>query len=231
MNSAVQQESQFHAAVQDRFGKYIGKQIADKAVKELRSLGIDPEELEPVASGTSNNAMIYSVDNLAVKLVTNVEVYNEPVDDKVKLKPLAAANIGFDMGNVPITLVVTPLMSTKGVTVKHVKALCHELDKSGKLLRDNKTDNVALTREGLPYVIDDGAVILRSQLSPLERGTPHLYPANSGQNRSTGQWDAEASSHSFHWPENQMDIPEFREAFTNLMKRRSKAAELSPIRG
>lgn len=231
MNQVIQKESQFHSAVKDRFGIYTGKAIADRAVKELRSLGIDPEELKPVTSGTSKNVMIYSVDNLAVKLMTNVEGYNETVDDKVKLKPLAAAYVGFDMGNAPITLVVTPLMSTKAVTERHVKALCHELDKSGKLFRDNKPDNVALTRDGLPYVIDDGAVTLRSQLNPLERMQPYHYPANSGQDLKTGTWDAEASSHKFRWPENQMDIPEFREAAANLVERRRKAAELSPLKG
>lgn len=228
MAKPIKQESPFYASVKDRFGTHTGKQVLDNAIRELRSLGIDPDELQPAAHGAAKNSVIFCVDNLAIKLVTSVEGYNEPVDDKVKLRPLVAANIGFDMGSAPITLVVTPLMNTTRVTQKHVKALCHELDKRGKLFRDNKSDNVALTREGLPYVIDDGAITRPAQLNPLERAKPYLYPA--GYDTQTGKWDIDASSHGFQWPENQMDIPEFREAAANLLERRRKAAGVSPLK-
>jgi hypothetical protein len=230
--SNSEQQSDFYTAVKERFGQHLGKQVADNAVRELKRIGISPDELRTAPQAKANNAMLFAVDNLAVKIVNDVGSFQDiPPEDKVKLKPLTSAHIGFDMGNVPISLVITPLMSTKAVTSEHVKALSYELDSRGKLFRDNKLDNVALTREGLPYVIDDGAVTLRSQLSPLERGTPFIYPDLSGYDSKTGEWETVAKFSGFRWPENQMEIPEFRKASANLDRRMAKAAENAMQKG
>ncbi len=219
-----EQRSFFYTAVKERFGQHTGKQIADNAVRVLISIGIDPEELRTAPQAAANNAMLFAVENLAIKIIADVETFSAiPPHDKVKLKPLAAANIGFDMGNVPISLVITPLMTNKAVTREHVKALCYELDSRDKLFRDNKLDNVALTREGLPYVVDEGAVMLPSALSPLERHAPYIYPEYSGFDSQEETWDHEAKFSIFRWPENQMEVPEFREAAANLGARSAKA--------
>ncbi len=217
---------QFHDAVKSAYGSYTGKEIADAALRSLKSSGISPEELASPTDANGHNTQFFTTqDGLAVKVVNELEHHQTLADgDRAVVKRLSSENIGFDMGGTAISLAIVPLMNTKGVTDQHVQALCHELHTRGKLFRDNKKENVALTRNGTPYVIDEGAVVPTNSLSPLERSKPYLYPELSGFDANNQTWSPAATQHSFQWPEHQRDVTEFKEAAARLQERKGRIA-------
>ena len=212
------EKTPFYNIVRSTYGSYIGAGIADAAERNLRKWSIDPASLRKLEE-SGHNAMVFTDGQLAIKIKTELERFGQmpPPRNPVTLEPLAYATIGYDQGQAAIAVEAYPLLDTKNVTVKHVKALCHELyTKHGLLFRDNKPRNVGLTQQGLPYVIDDGSLIRIGELAKLEN--PYMYPENSGM-RAAGLWEEPAQNHGFSWPENQRDIPEIEAAAARLAQR------------
>ncbi len=189
----------FYEDIKSAFGEH----IAQAAIGALRRSGIDPQSLTFMAM--TPNTRAFCSDGLVCKVGTHLENHQtEPVKDALVLQPLRSATLGFDMGGAAIELEVMPRLQTQAVEPRHVKALCYELAQRGLIFHDNKLANVALTASGLPYVIDGGAVVRKSELRPFER--EYLYPEMSGQ-KAAG-WEQEAKEHGFVWPAEQAAIPE-----------------------
>lgn len=209
--------------VKDTYGWHLGEELATNAERILRRWGIDPEELKAQPQVKGHNTRLFTLDDvLAVKVVTGLETHQRiPEADPLILQSLAFSTLGYDQGMVPIHLEIYPYLNTKDVEPRHVKAVCHALHERGLLFRDNKPDNIGLTRDGLPYILDGGSIIPIAQLPKGE--PPFLYAEWSGHSAS-GTWDKEATSHSFHWPDRQQDVPEFFEAAELLRERKEAMA-------
>ena len=77
-----------------------------------------------------------------------------PNDSRYMLQPYCMTNI---LGN---RLAIFPLLKTMQIDSSHVSQLSAGLEKEGCLFDDAKFDNVGLTEFGLPYVIDEDAVLI-----------------------------------------------------------------------
>jgi hypothetical protein len=215
--SSTPAKSDLFRDVQATFGTYIGSDMAANAERNLRRWGIDPQELT-LATERGHNTRIYKLDDkLLVKIRTEVEQYGQTPLPKLApvLQDMASVTIGFDMGGAPIVMSVCPYLNTKDVTPAHIKALCHEMQAQYRLLfRDNKMENVGLAEDGTPYIIDAGSLV---SAELLRTGEPaFLYPAFSP--------DAETGKHSYHWPELQCEIPQFKALRDQLTTRSAAAA-------
>ena len=227
--------------------------IANSCCRTLERWGVSPAELVPVTA-PGNNTMLFAARGLAFKLVTEIENHQQmPLDNPLILAPLRRANVGFDMGDAAISLEVYPFLNTKDVEPRHVQALCHELaTKHGLVFRDNKLDNVGLSADGVPYVLDPGSVVPLASLHQVDSGyvydegapynplgsvpaapqfvaknnIPQFYhPELSGFNQ--GQWSAEAVGHGFSWPGNQQDVPQFANALLQLAQPQPPGARVT----
>ncbi len=219
------EQSEFFKTVEGKYGSVMGHSVALSAERNLRAFGIDARELKRMTQQGRNTILFTLRGKLAVKVLEELETYRQtPLgDNPLVLKPLARANIGFDMGGVPITLEVVPQLNTQGVEPRHVRALSHELfAKHGLTFVDNKIENVGLTREGLPYVIDSGSLVPAHGAAP--RPDDFLYPELSGYNFERRSWDGDAAHHAFTWPESQKNIFEFRAAAALMKPQRSVSA-------
>lgn len=219
--------SDFFKMVEGKYGSVMGHSIAQSAERNLDEWGINPRKLKLMPE-KGNNSILFSMDGkLAVKVTEEVETYRQsPLgNNPLVLKPYCSATIGFDMGDVPIVLEVFPQLNTQSVEPRHVQALCHDLyTKYGLVFRDNKLENVGLTEEGVPYVIDRGSIThIRS--TSLQQND-YLYPELSGFNADSRAWSPEAGQHGFIWPESQGAVHQFRAA-ASLMKPRSVSASVS----
>lgn len=201
-------KSVFFCDVQSTFGAFIGAHIASNAQRNLRKWGIDPDQLQ-LSEQRGGNTRIYRLgEKLLVKVSTGIEQYGQtPLPPMAPvLQDIYSANLGFDMGDAPISLSVCPYLNTKDVSHEHVQALCHEMHtRYGLFFRDNKLENVGLADDGTPYIIDAGSL---TQASNLRAGEPpFIYPQTSGYN--AGSWSAQAAGHCFAWPELQREVPQF----------------------
>jgi hypothetical protein len=224
---AGSEPSDFFKTVEGAFGSFMGPSIAENAERNLREWGIDSRKLRRMPQ-KGNNAIVFSLaDKLVIKVNSELETYKQsPVEtNPLVLEPFGKTNIGFDMGNVPIALEIFPQLNTKDVEPRHVRALCHDLyTKRGILFKDNKLDNVGLTREGMPYVIDGGSLVHVNGAVP--RPDNFNCPDLSGYNQEQCSWETDVVNHGFAWPESQKNIFEFRGAAT-LMRQKSARAAIS----
>ncbi len=209
--------SDFYRDVQATYGSFIGGDIAASAERNLRKWGIDPAQLTLLPQRGNNMKLYKYNDSLLIKVGSELERHQQtPLKSMAPvLQDLASATIGYDMGSAAISLSAMPYLNTKDVTPEHVQALCHELyTRHGVLFRDNKLENVALSEEGAPYVIDSGSLI---EMAHLPRGEkPFFYPDLSGFNVASQQWNNAAQQHHFHWPA-QSEVAQFQHA-ANLFK-------------
>lgn len=176
-------QSPFGQFLAERYGSVMGPSIAARAETELRGLGIDPLRLRRAEAKGGNSALFTLGGEAFVKVSEDMGAqYSQAVSSPCIWLPNEAATLGYDAGGLPVTLRIVAPLNTRDVTAEHVKALCRELETQGLLFQDNKPDNVGLTRSGIPYVLDDGAVIPRSALSPLE--SPYHYRELSGRDQA-----------------------------------------------
>lgn len=204
--------SAFVAAIKTMYNGNMGQLMAERAADRLLAEGINPAHLMQQHGGF--NTKIFSLNNaLIFKVGPTLENHlTEATEDPAILKALQTHYLGEDMGGCAVHLKIYPRLHTAGVKPEHTKALCHSLSEKGLLFRDNKCENVGLTRSGIPYVIDDGATVPARSLSPLEKHKPYLYPTNSGYSVEHQRWDVEATHHKFVWPQDQNTVPEVAEA-------------------
>ena len=224
----VDTQSSFYQRVVGAHGTMMGESIANSAWRSLERWGIDPASLESVQA-PGNNALLFRSGSLAIKVVTELENHGrEPLEpNPVILTSLRRAHAGFDMGAASVSVQVFPFLNTQDVTPAHVAALCHELyTKYGLIFRDNNMNNVGLTQEGEPYVIDAGSVIPISALPPRE--APFFYPQFSGY--SDGKWNQVAVNHSHVWPAEQLNVPQIARASFELTQPQSPADRASAPR-
>lgn len=217
----IPRRSNLYTVIKDTYGWHLGESLADTAERRLKDWQIEPGTLQHHADKRGHNTLLFTLDDkLAIKVVNALETHQKlPAEAKpMILQRIGFATLGYDQGMVPIHLEAYPYLQTEGVESHHVKALCYELYKHGLLFRDNKPANVGLTREGIPYVVDDGSIIPIAALPPGD--PPFIYPQHSGFVRQ-GIWEEEASGHRFHWPEKQRDMPEFQAAYAFFPERKS----------
>ena len=185
----------------------------------LSRWNIDPDRLEKEKL-PNNNGLLYSLrdedgNKIAVKITIEFETTKRlPIENTpLILTPLRHATIGYDPGGAAIIIEIFPFMRTKGVEPGHVEALCRELYTKYQLLfRDNKPENVGLSENGMPYVIDSSSIIPVKDLQSFEKDKPFYYPQFSGYSAADGQWKQQPAKQRFSWPTLRDEIPEYEQA-------------------
>ncbi|MCE3232452.1 MAG: hypothetical protein K0R98_709 [Rickettsiaceae bacterium] len=139
--------------MRDRFEESLCKEFS----LLLAEIGIDAERLIFLGKGFST-AVFDTGNNQVVKILNKDVVAEEncvfrPLSEYV-LQPVCVCDNVCGMYEVA----VFPKLRTEGVKEYHSKVLKFMLAKQGYLFADGKLENVGLSSNGVPYVIDSDAV-------------------------------------------------------------------------
>jgi hypothetical protein len=160
----------------DSASKRFGKEHAKDATLFCHKNGIAPEKLSFIGRG--NNTIAFSYKNsLVFKICNDIENIKGILPrSRLSAPCLGGATLGYDMGGAPIRITIEPFFDTVRTTPEDVKTLCQTLLSEGIVLYDNKLENIGISEEGIPVVIDPGAL----ETSPKGHPLHFIYPELTG---------------------------------------------------